>query len=895
MSPETVHADLASDSSQFGATSNTPILATKLYRPLVTPDMTPRDGLVQRLERNRLRPLTLISAPPGYGKTMLVSAWVEASGRPCAWISLDQADNDLRTFLAYLLAALKSVYPASGWRLEPMLKASVLPGVTNLVRALSFDLEQIETPYFVVFDDLHLIWDGQIYDLLSTYLRFPVRKAHLVLVSRVDPSLPIAAMRARGQVSEIRARDLRFNTDEATHLLSRLLARPVDAAVAADWVQKTEGWAAALRLVALSLRHRGAEDSLHGKVSGDSHYLQEYLVAEVLDELPPDLRDCMLKISILDRFCDTLCNALCWSGSETRETDLMRSIQEANLFLVPLDDKHEWFRFHHLFQKLLQQFLQTRLGIEAVADLHLRAVAWLEEHGFLDEALRHALAANDIDTAVQIVLKHRYDLMNNEQWHRLAGWLKMLSSDVIANDPALVTTRGCVGLFTGNDQEFLLAPVEAQRLLTVQSRDKETYEVVAGEISVLRAIADLVYGRPAMAIERASMGLELVPQQAQFIRSFTIGVKAFSMQSMGDLNQAVDLIKRAPTESVWLDHIRARLWFYLAVTYFLQGRLGQVITSSHECLRLSEEWHLSEVGGFGRYLLGASHYLRNQLTAAEDHLSVLHAGRELVQPSYYTSASIILVLAYRAQGRASEAERVMEEVRVYLQDKDNSFARAMFEAFQVELSLREGFLSQARQLSSGVQFDPRTPLWFFYVPQLVPSKLLLAEGLPDLALTQLRDLDMQMLSQHRHCVRLDVLVLQAVAYDALGEEAKAMEKLGEALTLAAAGGQIRNFLDLGQPMASLLARFRRRNEATSTAFASFLERIAAAFDQASPLTRREEEVLRFLASELPIQDIAGKLVISPATLHTHTKKIYRKLNAHSRFEAVQRARDMGLL
>jgi len=902
-----------------------PLLLTKLYRPPVTPDLEQRTRLLSRLDQRRHRPLTLISAPAGYGKTMLASMWLESCSCPSAWLSLDEADNDLHSFVSYLLAAVLSAFPTLELKTQSLLDAPTVASAPVLARYLLNDLAQIEERFILALDDVHLIHEQAICELLGELLHHSPPFLHLVLVGRHDPDLPIPSLRARSQVTEVRAQDLRFTPEETAGLLRQMLLREVDEAVAAEWTRRTEGWVTALRLAALSLRHRDWSDDLALNIEGDNRYIQEYLLAEVLSHLPAAKQAWLLKTSILDRFCAPLIEAVCLSDSDksvrlanvTGEVFISR-LKRENLFLVPLDGRGEWFRFHHLFQRHLLGLLETQLGTAEVVALRRRASRWYAENGLIEEALQHALAAGDVQVAVHLVEQERHGLMNTEQWHRLERWLKLLPADAVAQSPLLTNTRAFLGMFRGQDREISIAPQEAKRLVATLSPEAAMAQLVQAETAVSQGVLDFLASQPARAIAGAQRSLELLPAQALYIRSMAVAIVAVCLQMQGDLEQGVAVIREALADPIWPASIRARMGHYLCIAHFQEGDLASVLRSASEYLVLAEQLQLAESRSDFRYQLGSAHYLRNELAQAESYLLALWQDRATSAPTYLAMGIIALALIYLSQDRLGEAEQVIDRLSAQFRETGDTFALASTEAFRVELALRTGDLAGARRLSQGVEFDLRPPTWFFYVPQLTPIKLLLAEGTGsnlDEARTRLDALGEQMRRIHRINVLIDVLALLALVNNALGDEPAAMEKLGAALTLGQPGGFIRTFFDLGAPMAGLLVRLKEQQ--TGRGLAAYIDQILAAFpdeiretkkpgparpDDQPPgmpvpalLTRRELQIAKLLATDLSLQEIAASLVVAPATLYTHTKNIYRKLDVHKREEAVQRARQMGLV
>jgi LuxR family maltose regulon positive regulatory protein len=920
-----------SAASQLTEPEPLPLLTTKLHRPPVTPDLERRARLMERLQRNRHRPLTLISAPAGYGKTMLASMWLETADCPSAWISLDETDNDLRSFTSYLLAALDSAFPSLELKTRALLQAPVLPPAQMLARYLLSDVEKIRDRFILALDDVHLIQEQPVLDLLSELLHHPLPSMSLVLIGRRDPPLPIASLRARRQVTEIRARDLRFTSQETAALLGQVLSRDIDGATATEWTERTEGWVTGLLLMALSLRHRPETDDVNIGVPERSPYLQDYLFAELLVHLPPVRRNWLLLTSLLDRFCAPLCRAIGQPEAATDPASLagiefIRWLQEHNLFLVPLDDRSEWFRFHHLFQQLLQGVVHEHVEPEQIKAAHRRASRWFSAKGLIEEALQHALAGGDVRVAVQLVEQHRYHLMNTEKWHRLERWLKLLPADAVAQSPLLTNTRAFLGFFSGQDREMAIGPQEAKRLVATQSPETATVQLVQAETAVVQAVLDIIAGQPEGAVTRAQRSLELLPAQALYIRSVAVAIVGVGLQMQGEFKQGVAVIRETFADPSWPAAIRARNGLYLCVAHFQEGDLPGVLRSASKYLVLAEQFQLAESRSQCRYNLGIGHYLRNELSQAEPYLLALLDDRAESASSYVTVGAFALALLYYAQNRVSEAEQVIDLVRAYVETLQDTFAWAITRAIAIELALRRGKLAEAHRLSPSVDFDLRPPYWLFYVPQLTRIKLLLAEGTGQSlkeARARLEAMDEKMHQIHRNNVRIEVLALLALVHHALGDEAAAVETLSAALSLGKRGGFIRTFVDLGGPMASLLSRLPHTGKTERSDTSLYVDRILAAFGPRTdreqppttrstmgssshvvpteahgliePLTEREHEVLALLAQRLTYKEIGAQLFIAPGTVSQHAVRIYAKLQVNSRHQAVVKAQALGIL
>ncbi len=420
-----------------------PILNTKLHRPPVDRNHVYRPHLFARLDQHRDRPLTLVSAPAGYGKSVLISSWLEACEDPGAWLSLNESDSDLRTFMSYFIAALETLFPEVCPKTQNLLNAVELPPVQYLGTSLLNELDRIKQPYILVLDDYYLVKDIAVHNLIAQILKHPPQFIHLVIVGRIDPPLPISSLRAQSQLTEIRAEDLCFSVAETERLLKQLLGIRIDKSTVVALVKKTEGWVTGLRLAALSMRQQPVIDPELLEPHVDAQYVMDYLFTEVFSQQPPDISRYLLGTAVLDRFCGPLCEAVCAPGAEPYTCEIggwefIEWLKKENIFVIPLDPEKRWVRYHHLFRKLLFNQLKRRYNAEDICTLHSQASAWFADNGLIEDALRHALAAGDIPAAIKLVSQNGYQLMNDQQWQRLERFLHMLPREHVEGDAALL-------------------------------------------------------------------------------------------------------------------------------------------------------------------------------------------------------------------------------------------------------------------------------------------------------------------------------------------------------------------------------------------------------------------------------------------------------------------------
>jgi LuxR family maltose regulon positive regulatory protein len=429
-----------------------PILRTKLYGPQLTAELVNRDRLIKAMNRAHEVPLTLVSAPAGYGKSILAAQWVGQLNNPIAWLSLDARDTELRTFLAYFFTAVDTATPGALEATRELLDAvSPLP-IEVLASYLLNDLDAIDVPGAIVLDDYHSIGPmSPVHDLMGRMLEHPPRQFRFVVLTRRDPPFDLASLRAGHCIYEVRLQDLRFEALEIGEFLTAVVDLPISDESLTKLERDLEGWPVGLRFMSLVLRHVADPDGFLKTMQGSLPQIQDYLLQEVLDGLGPSVRDCMLASSILDRFCVEVLEAVCEpsdpaGASGLTAADFLEELRKSNVFTIALDAGRKWFRYHHLFQELLRNELQRDRGPDHVSALHLRASQWFEGEGLIDEAIQHALAAEGTGRAAELVVRHRHDALNADRWYDLAKWLKLIPAAVVQQYPELLMARAWIVL-----------------------------------------------------------------------------------------------------------------------------------------------------------------------------------------------------------------------------------------------------------------------------------------------------------------------------------------------------------------------------------------------------------------------------------------------------------------
>ncbi len=905
-----------------------PILRSKLYRPPVTADLVDRERLQARLEASHRQPLSLISAPAGYGKTTLVSSWLETCELPAAWLSLDETEGDTAIFLQYLVAAVRSLFPDACQDTLELAGASELPLTTVLAGALSNDLDAIEEPFVLVLDDYHRLREPGVHELLDRLLSHPPRGLRLVIVSRRDPPLALASLRGRHLMTEIRMRDLQFTSRETAAFLEQAVGQPIDGPGLKQLQEATEGWPVALRLAAVVLRDDYRVDDLAHGMTGDSWQVREYLVAEVLSHQTPAVRDWLCKTSILERFCAPLARAVCGASTEpsleeARSDALLdgdeftQILENRGLFCVALDETRRWYRYHHLFQEVLQSHLRKRLDAEEIASLHARAAAWLEPQGLFEEAIRHLLECQDPTAAGRLMARHRHEIMNREQWQRLDRWLRWLPAEVVDDNPELLVLKAFSLQKRGRLRQMSVNIDRLEARLDASTDEELAGKSLRAELDALRAWRRYAEGRGDLAAEDAERALDKLPEECLTARGFATGVLAGARQMTGELERAYSGIYDAmATDPQPEPSYHCYLLWTLSMIHWMAADLPAVELSATRHLELATELGLAEASTLGRFFLGSAKYHRGQLDEAERLLSSVAAGHIVPNANYLAHGNFALASVYEAQGRSAEARAAAKTVVDYALDFGNKTLLGLGEAFSAELAIRQGRVAEAASWVRQLEADPFRPRWLFFAPEVTLAKVFLAGGDAE-SLDRAGDLltswQSYLAAIHNQRFQIEALALDAQLREARGDESAGLELLRRAVELALPGRWLRPFVDLGAGIAGLLYRLDVKGDALS-----YVKEILAAFGtqeppggEASsgippdvpsepqplvePLTSRELEILALLAQRMSNREIADRLFISPGTVKRHAHNLYGKLGVPGRREAVTKAFGLGLL
>jgi len=878
----------------------TPILATKLYVPPPRANLVLRPRLIERLNEGLHCGLTLIAAPAGFGKSTLLRAWIDQRARQdpklrVAWLSLDEGDNDPSRFLLYLAAALHGAEPSCGADAMAALQSPQPPSAESILTDLINEIDGISGDILLVLDDYHAVHSPEVDEELAFLLEHLPARLRLVIATREDPMLPLARLRARGELSELRAADLRFSPDEAADFLGRVMGLELTAEDVAALESRTEGWIAGLQLAALSMRGQKDIAGFIRSFTGSHRFVLDYLVEEVLQRQSERVQTFLLRTSILERLCGPLCDSVLLEPSASGQ-ETLEDLERANLFILPLDNERRWYRYHHLFADLLRQRLHESVASTAgdegicMAELHGRASRWYEDNGLDFEAFRHAAAANDIGRAERLIEGKGMPLHVRGGLVPVLGWLKSLPTSVLDQRPLLwvmyagaLTTAGQT-----TDVERILQAAEAA--LQGAKPNVDTRDLI-GRIANNRASLAITQYRLDEVIAQAHRALEFLRPDNLPVRTITTWTLGAAYQFKGDRVAA----RRTYTEAISVSQAIGHTF----VTKLATIGLGAVQEAETELVEAAETYqHALQLFGDQPLPIACEAHLGlarisyewNDLESAQDHAQQsMQLARQFADTiDRWVVCEVVLARLMLAKGNVSGAARILTETDLSV--RQHNFVHRMPEvaAVQVLTMLQQGNLAAAARLAETQKLP------------VSQARVLLAQGDPSAAVTVLEPLRRQMEAKGWQDERLKVTVLQAVAHHAHGEKDRAVQLLGDALVLAEPGGFIRTFVDEGIPMSRLLSEAAAREM-----MPDYVARLLAAFeirdDRPSsqpliePLSQRELEVLRLIAEGLSNQEIGERLFLALDTIKGHNRSIFEKLEVKRRTEAIARGRELGLL
>lgn len=884
------------------------LLATRFTIPPAIPGQLSRPRLLDRLEEALLPgcSLVLVCAPAGYGKTTLVSEWAEAQGpggARFAWLSLEAGDNDLARFFTYLSAALEKSVPAARAMVDDLLAAPSPPAPADLSTGLVFALADFPGSLVIVLDDYQVIHENAIHAALVFLVEHLPANIHLVLATRSDPPLPLHRLRAQGRMIELRLNDLRFDQGETGQLIDRAEETRLNEPEIALLTKITEGWAAGLRMALLSMRGKERPGEFLQSLSGRNRYILDYLAEEALHNQSEDIQEFLLKTAVLERLCAPLCDQLTGQGNGQ---EMLEALEAANCFLIPLDEERTWYRYHHLFSDLLQVRLKQRARSQPglIVELHHRAAAWLEDQQASEEAVWHSLQAGDYERAARIVERSTFDLLSRGQLHQLLAWIHLLPAELVAQRPWLDICQAWTLAFAARLQETEVRLAQAEAGLAAGGYSPSEQARMQFEIRAIRSLAVITSGSLPAALalveqQNKTTLDEIIPVEASFARSVQRWAVGYGLRMKGDLSGA----EACFAETLHLAYALDNLYSITSASV----DLGAVLRQQGELGRAEEVYlaglaRASQAGG-GPGFVGRLEAFLAALRIDQGNLveAALLAGQAIEHNRSWENPNHC-AYAWMVKARVELLQNHPDLAAVALAEANGWIARgpvvpslpAAVAQVQVRLWLHTGALEQASAWLSQQSLPPPAANTLLSegdeALRLASARVLLASGQTAIACEKLEPVEAAARRGKRLAALIEALVLRACTAPG-PDEASAILK--EALTLGLSRGFRQVFLEDGRRLIPALEHCQEIagvSELLATLRESEKHRPAE-----SPLTAREVEILRWVASGLTNPEIGARLYLAPGTVKAHTAAIYRKLDVANRAEAIAKAKDLGLL
>ncbi len=885
------------------------LLRTKLAPPRLYATLVPRTSLLARLDEGLARKLTLVSAPTGYGKTTLVAQWLAAHSNPAAWVLLDAGDNDSIRFWRYVVTACRA-FDATLGKAALVLLRSAQPSLEVVLTTFINELAQLGGQYTLVLEDYHVITSQQVHETMTFLLDHLPPVLHLVLMTRSEPLLPLARLRASNQLNELGSDDLRFSSEEIQAFFQQVTGLPLSVESVRRLETQTEGWAAGLRLAALAIEGKRSATTIEqflASFSGWHRHVTEYLTAEVLATQPEPMQEFLLQTSILNRLTASLCDAV---TGRSDSASLLAQLERANLFVLPLGDSSQaWYRYHALFAEAMRHTARERFSEEGMRALCTRASAWYEAHGLLNEAIETAIVAQQFPRAATLI-ERSLDLRSQRELYTFRHWVEQIPPEVLKIHPALCFEYAIALLFTSDRYAVsTAAQLETPLQVAEETWRHEENDAGLGQVLALRALVALWQGDFARAFSLARESLLLLPEYDMFWRGSDLIIAGIEESQAGRMETAQNVLIEARALCGAAQNIQGVLAAIglLADVYVRQGEFDQAL-QLYQQVRAEAVGSEDMLDDQASAALGLSTiaYERNDLDVAEREAThAFELGTQRSNDQFAVHAALMLARALHARDKMGEAQ---EKLRTLVAQTRQPHLVQEVLTWQAYFALAAGDMEAVHRWHATVaQRAQDLPLTVQEQQDLIEVRMLLVDEKFPAALELLERWRVDVQQHGRTSSELETMALKALAYAAQSNKAQASKVLVRALTLAQSKGYQRIFLDEGEPMRRMISGFRLQIETQAPRLRAYIYQLLSAFPTDvsksvsqsempfEPLSLQEQRVLRLLAAGLSNPEIARELVVSTNTIKTQVQSIYRKLNVSNREQAADMARQLNLI
>lgn len=890
---------------------------TKLFRPPAAEDYVPRENLESRLEGGRKYPIIVVSAPAGYGKTTQISHWVAQTGVPCAWISLDKSDSDIATFLHHFEVGVKDQSPATAEYLRKLVNSPNIPPASHIADAVSTRLDANGEELILVLDDYHEIHDTEIHQFVESFLMQLPDSLRIAIVSRRTPPIALSRLRSRNLVLDIRLQDLQFDRSATLALVKSQTGSDVDAHILDKLQEVTEGWPAGLRMLLLARASDMDMRAYLTQLNGPIWQIQEYLVEEVLAQLPPEVARHIGITAILGRFSSGLCETLIESTKDAGASgrQLIEIIRNKGLFCIPLDESGEWYRYHHLFRELLLRQVRSRYSDDEIRQVHSRAAKWLDSEGQIEEAVRHFILAENFELGAAVIVRHKDQLILEHQWRRLDLLIDLLPTETVENHLELLVLLSWVcGRMGRVSQELGFAQI-AQEKIERERRAGTANDVVYGQNCAQCSVVAYSSGDGQAALAAADKALELLPLSHTFARAEATMMRGVSLQMLGDAaagqNSLLDSIEKSGSET---EIFRARILIGSCYLNWANGSLRELQHYATTLLELGRSTSDDHAIVHACWFSGAALYHLNELDAAADVVSGVISERWWPHQTSYSNCVQIMSVIHAARGEYSRALELSESLVSQHLESRATYHLASVHALQAALAQACDDDTTAFHWAINFRSDQVTAGYSFSVAALLAARILLrSEQMVAQEKVAAILNEHQSFYESTNNIRflIETLALRATLCAKISDEDTANQLLERAVSLAEPGGFVRLFVDLGPSIIPLLNRLElseQQLEYVGTILAGFqgdsdMQHDGKAMEDSicekagltEALSKRERDVLELLAQRLTNKEIGERLFIAPETVKRHAHNIFEKLNVTDRRAARAKAIGLGLV